>query len=203
MGQFHWDPDGYLEMVRAEVPDYDRIQDELAGATDGIDARRVLELGTGSGVTSRRVLARHPHAHLTGVDSSEHMLAAADLPGADLRLQDLGDPLPEGPFDLVVSALAIHHLDAAAKADLFARVAAVLAPGGRFAMADVVVPEDPADVVTPLDPGFDLPEAVPDLLAWLQDAGLRGRVAWQARDLAVLVADAAVSSTSAGQTATP
>ena len=202
MGQFHWDPDAYLEMVRAEVPDYDRIQDELARATDGIDARRVLELGTGSGVTSRRVLARHPHAHLTGVDSSEHMLAAADLPGADLRLQDLRDPLPEGPFDLVFSALAIHHLDAAPKADLFARVAAVLAPGGRFVMADVVVPEDPADVVTPLDPGFDLPEAVPDLLAWLQGAGLRGHVAWQARDLAVLAADAAVSSTSAGQAAT-
>jgi tRNA (cmo5U34)-methyltransferase len=203
MGQFHWDPDGYLEMVRAEVPDYDRIQDELAHATEGIDARRMLELGTGSGVTSRRVLARHPHAHLTGVDSSEHMLAAADLPGADLRLQDLGDPLPEGPFDLVFSALAIHHLDAAAKADLFARVAAVLAPGGRFVMADVVVPEDPADVVTPLDPGFDLPEAVPDLLRWMSDAGLRARVSWQARDLAVLVADAAVSSTSAGQAAAP
>jgi tRNA (cmo5U34)-methyltransferase len=202
MGQFHWDPDGYLEMVRAEVPDYDRIQDELARATDGIDARRMLELGTGSGVTSRRVLARHPHAQLTGVDSSEHMLGAADLPGADLRLQDLRDPLPDGPFDLVFSALAIHHLDAAAKADLFTRVSAVLAPGGRFVMADVVVPEDPADVVTPLDAGFDLPEAVPDLLAWLQDAGLRGHVAWQARDLAVLAADAAVSSTSAGQAAT-
>ena len=191
MGQFHWDPDGYLEMVRAEVPDYDRLQDELARATDGVDARRVLELGTGSGVTSRRVLARHPHAHLTGVDSSEHMLAAADLPGADLRLQDLGEPLPEGPFDVVFSALAIHHLDAAAKADLFARVAAVLAPGGRFVMADVIVPEDPGDVVTPLDAGFDLPETVPDLLRWLQDAGLRGHVAWQARDLAVLAAQRA------------
>ena len=202
MGQFHWDPDGYLEMVRAEVPDYDRIQDELARATDGIDARRVLELGTGSGVTSRRVLARHPHAHLTGVDSSEHMLAAADLADADLRLQDLRDPLPEGPFDLVFSALAVHHLDAPGKADLFARVAAGLAPGGRFVLADVIVPEDPADVVTPLDPGFDLPETVADLLAWLGDAGLRARVSWQARDLAVLAADAAVSSTSAGQAAT-
>jgi tRNA (cmo5U34)-methyltransferase len=199
MGQFHWDPDAYLQMVRQEVPDYDRLQDEVARATDGVDARRVLELGTGSGVTSRRVLERHPHAHLTGVDSSEHMLAAADLSGADLRLQDLGDPLPEGPFDVVFSALAIHHLDAAAKADLFARVAAVLAPGGRFVMADVIVPEDPGDVVTPLDPGFDLPEAVPDLVSWLRDAGLRARVSWQARDLAVVVA---VSSTSAGQTAT-
>jgi tRNA (cmo5U34)-methyltransferase len=203
MGQFHWDPDGYLEMVRREVPDYDRVQDELARATDGIDARRVLELGTGSGVTARRVLERHPHAQLTGVDSSEHMLAAAELPGADLRLQDLRDPLPEGPFDLVFSALAVHHLEAPEKADLIARVAAALAPGGRFVLADVVVPDDPADVVTPLDPGFDLPETVPDLLRWMGDAGLRARVSWQARDLAVLAADAAVGSASAGQTAAP
>jgi tRNA (cmo5U34)-methyltransferase len=201
MGQFHWDPDGYLQMVRREVPDYDRVQDELARATDGIDARRVLELGTGSGVTSRRVLDRHPHARLIGVDSSEHMLGAADLHGADLRLQDLRDPLPEGPFDLVFSALAVHHLEAPEKAELIARVAAALAPGGRFVLADVVVPDDPADVVTPLDPGFDLPETVPDLLRWMGDAGLRARVSWQARDLAVLVADAAVSSASAGKTA--
>jgi tRNA (cmo5U34)-methyltransferase len=203
MGQFHWDPDGYLKMVREEVPDYDRLQDELASATEGIDARRALELGTGSGVTSRRVLARHPHAQLTGVDSSEEMIAAADLPGADLRLQDLRDPLPEGPFDIVFSALAVHHLEGPEKADLIARVAAALAPGGRFVLADVVVPADPADVVTPLDAGFDLPETVPDLLGWMDDAGLRARVSWQARDLAVLVADAPVGSASAGQAATP
>ena len=202
MGQFHWDPDGYLKMVRAEVPDYDRLQDELASATEGIDARRALELGTGSGVTAQRVLARHPHAQLTGVDSSEEMIAAADLPEADLRLQDLRDPLPEGPFDIVFSALAVHHLEGPEKADLIARVGAALAPGGRFVLADVVVPADPADVVTPLDAGFDLPETVPDLLRWMEDAGLRARVSWQARDLAVLVADAPVSSASAGQAAT-
>jgi len=202
MGQFHWDPDGYLKMVREEVPDYDRLQDEVASATEGIDARRALELGTGSGVTSRRVLQRHPHAQLTGVDSSAEMIAAADLPGADLRLQDLREPLPEGPFDIVFSALAVHHLEGPQKADLIARVAATLAPGGRFVLADVIVPDDPADVVTPLDAGFDLPETVPDLLRWMGEAGLRARVSWQARDLAVLVADAPVSSASAGQAAT-
>ena len=192
MGQFHWDPETYVEIVRDEVPDYDRVQDEVARATEGVTADRVLELGTGTGVTARRVLERHPHAQLTGVDSSEHMLAVAGLPGADLRLQDLREALPEGPFDLVFSALAVHHLEGPEKADLIARVAAALAPGGRFVLADVVVPDDPADVVTPLDPGFDLPETVPDLLRWMGDAGLRARVSWQARDLAVLVADAAV-----------
>jgi tRNA (cmo5U34)-methyltransferase len=176
-------------MVRSEVPDYERLQDEVARATEGIEAERILELGTGTGVTTRRVLERHPGARLTGVDSSAEMLAAADLPGADLRLQDLREPLPDGPFDLVFSALAVHHLDGPGKADLFRRVAGALAPGGRFVLADVIVPDDPADIVTPLDEGFDLPDTVDDLLISLRDAGLEASVGWQKRDLAVLVAE--------------
>ena len=189
MGQFHWDPDAYLELMRSEVPEYERLQDELGRATEEIAARRLLELGTGTGITARRVLARHPDARLIGIDSSADMLAHAELPGADLRRQDLRDPLPEGPFDLVFSSLAVHHLDGAGKADLFKRVAAALAPGGRFALADVVVPEDPADVVTPIDGSYDLPDSVADQLAWLRDAGFDARVSWQSRDLAVIVAD--------------
>src|SRR4051812_44263255 len=187
MGQFHWDPDGYLELMRSEVPDYERLQQEVARAAEGVAATRLLELGTGTGNTARLVLEHHPDARLTGIDSSAEMLASADLPGADLREQDLRDPLPDGPFDVVFSALAVHHLDGAAKAELFTRVRAALAPGGRFVLADVVVPEDPADVVTPLDEGFDMPSTVADQLAWLRAAGLRANVAWAHRDLAVLV----------------
>jgi tRNA (cmo5U34)-methyltransferase len=182
-----WDPEHYRAMVRTEVPDYERLQDEVARATEGIEAERILELGTGTGVTARRVLERHPGARLIGVDSSHEMLAAADLPGADLRHQDLRESLPEGPFALVFSALAVHHLDGPGKADLFRRIAAALAPEGRFVLADVIVPDDPVDVVTPLDEGFDLPDTLDDLLTGLRDAGLQARVSWQARDLAVLV----------------
>jgi SAM-dependent methyltransferase len=56
-----------------------------------------------------------------------------------------------GNFDLVVSASAVHHLDGAGKADLFARIAARLRSGARFVLGDVVVPDDPADVVTLID----------------------------------------------------
>jgi tRNA (cmo5U34)-methyltransferase len=63
----------------------------------------------------------------------------------------------------------------------------VLAPGGRFVVADVVVPADAADVVTPLDEGFDLPSTVADQLRWLTEAELEPHVAWSHRDLAVLV----------------
>ena len=190
MAEFRFTPDGYLETMLEDIPDYVELQEETVRATDELRAERILELGTGTGETARRVLERHPGAYLTGIDVSADMLEEARrrLPGADLRVSRLEDPLPEGPFDLVLSTLAVHHLDAAGKADLFERVAAVLVPGGRFVLADVVVPERPEDAVTPCTPGYDLPNPVPDQLAWLRAAGLDPRVAWARRDLAVLVA---------------
>jgi tRNA (cmo5U34)-methyltransferase len=185
MGQFHFHPEGYLELMLSEMPGYHRLQDAAAEAT-GTGARRILELGTGTGESARRVLARHPGASLVGVDASADMLAVADLPDADLRVARLEDELPAGPFDLVFSVLAVHHLDGPAKADLFRRVAAVLEPGGRFVLGDVVVPDDPADATTPLDPGFDLPSRAAEQLDWLRDAGLEPAIEWSERDLAVL-----------------
>jgi tRNA (cmo5U34)-methyltransferase len=189
--QFHFDPGTYLEMVRAEVPDYEELQAVVADAAGEIDARSILDLGTGTGETLRRVAGHHPRARMIGIDESDGMLAAARaaVPAADLRVARLQDPLPEGPFDLVVSALAVHHLDADEKAALFRRVAERLAPGGRFVLGDVVVPDDPADVVTPLDEGYDQPSRAGEQLQWLADARLTAGVRWMHRDLAVMVGD--------------
>lgn len=189
-GQHHWDAGGYADLIRREIPAYDELQQQVAGAT-GPRASRILELGTGTGQTAARVLARHPGARLTGIDASAEMLsvARAGLPGdqVDLREGRLEDPLPPGPYDVVVSALAVHHLDAEGKAALFRRVAAVLAPGGRLVVGDVVVPDDPSDAVTPVEAGFDRPSTVADQLRRLTAAGLAADVVWQHRDLAVLV----------------
>jgi len=189
--QFHFDPGTYLDMVRSEVPDYEQLQDTVAAAAGEITANTILDLGTGTGETLRRVVARHPDAQPIGIDESEPMLAVARaiVPTADLRVARLQDPLPEGPFDLVVSALAVHHLDADEKATLFREVARRLAPGGRFVLADVIVPDDPTDAITPLDEGYDLPSRVDEQLRWLADAHLDADVRWSARDLAVFVAD--------------
>jgi tRNA (cmo5U34)-methyltransferase len=189
-GQFHWNPDEYLALMREEVPDYDRLQDELVAATRGLDARSILDLGTGTGETAGRALAAHPRARLVGIDSSEPMLDVArgslESERVTLHVARLEDPLPPGPFDLCVSALAIHHLDGPGKADLFGRVHAVLSPGALFVLADVVVPDDPADAVTPLSRDYDLPSTVHDQLSWLEAAGFEAAVIWRDRDLAVL-----------------
>jgi tRNA (cmo5U34)-methyltransferase len=102
---------------------------------------------------------------------------------------DLLDPLPEGPFGLVVSALAVHHLDGPGKATLFGRIVAVLRPGGRFVLADVIRPDDGSLAVIPLSEGWDKPSTVREHVGWLEDAGLDVTVAWQEADLALFVAD--------------
>ena len=190
MSQFHFDPGTYLENMRADIPVFDELQEQAAGATEGIVARRILELGIGTGETARRVLARHPEARLVGIDENADMLAAAGL-DADLRVSRLEDPLPDGPFDVVVSCLAVHHLDADGKRDLFRRVADVLEEGGRFVLADVVVPEREEDVVTPTTPDYDRPDTLDDQLRWLEDAGFDAQARWRWKDLAVVRADLA------------
>jgi tRNA (cmo5U34)-methyltransferase len=182
-----FDPDTYLALMAEEVAGYEELQERTAAATEPLDVRTILELGVGTGETSRRVLALHPGARLVGIDRQEDMLGRARelLPDADLRIGRLEDPLPQGPFDLVVSALAVHHLDGAGKRDLFTRVAAALRPGGAFVLADVVVPRDPAEATTPLEDGFDLPDTIDDQLAWLREAGLEPELVWERGDLAL------------------
>jgi tRNA (cmo5U34)-methyltransferase len=202
--QFHFDPATYLETMRREVPAYDELQEAVAQATTGIHAERVLELGVGTGQTSRRVLDLHPEAELIGIDESAGMLAvaSAEITGADLRVSRLEDPLPEGDFDLVVSALAVHHLDGAGKADLFSRVAERLRPGGRFVLGDLVVPDDPADVVTPADGVHDRPSSIDDQVQWLGAVGLDAEVVWARQDLAVIVAHIGPSDATRSRSAT-
>ena len=126
--------------MRAEVPGYDLLQEAAAAAT-GAGAGRILELGTGTGETARRVLDLHPDADLVGLDASARMLerARAALPADRVRLVegDLAGPLPQGPFDVVVSALCVHHLDGPGKEDLFRRVADVLAPGPSLSLIHI------------------------------------------------------------------
>jgi tRNA threonylcarbamoyl adenosine modification protein (Sua5/YciO/YrdC/YwlC family) len=191
-GQFAFSPGSYAEMIRADIPVYERFQDELVSAS-GEGALRLLELGTGTGETAARLLEHHPDAFLVGVDESEAMLSAARerLPAERVALQvsRLQDPLPEGPFDIVASALCVHHLVGAAKRSLFGRLRDAMGPGGRFVLADVVTPVDAADAVTSLTPGFDHPDSLADQLTWLAEAGFVTRMAWEHRDLAVIVAD--------------
>lgn len=193
--EWGFDPATYAKTVRAEIPDYDGFQELIARtAAAGWRGGRVLELGVGTGETAARLLEQLPGAELVGLDESAEMLAQAhsELPRGRVSLVRgrLQDPLPPGPFELIVSALAIHHLDDRQKPELFSRACASLGPDGRFLLADVIVPRDPGSAAIPLTPGYDRPSSLSDQLQWLAAAGFGSvNVVWERDDLAIVVAE--------------
>jgi tRNA (cmo5U34)-methyltransferase len=173
-GQFHWNPETYLEEIQAELPLYRELQDAAIAAIPFAPAT-VLELGVGTGETTRRLLDRFPAAHVTGVDGTPAMVFCARNLGIDVRLGRMEDPLPDGPWDLVISVLAVHHLDAEAKRDLFRR----MRQESRALVLGDVVEVDRQTVE--LEPGVDLPSRAADQAEW---AG--GEVVWERGDFAVI-----------------
>jgi cyclopropane fatty-acyl-phospholipid synthase-like methyltransferase len=142
------DPGRVAEYLSREIPHRPTAEQLLLEALPS-RVERFLDLGTGDGRMVALVRSRHPEARAVGLDASEPMLArAADRFAADplveLQAHELGLPLPvEGPFDAIVSGLAIHHLEDERKRELFGEVQELLLPGGAFANLDLVSSASP------------------------------------------------------------
>jgi tRNA (cmo5U34)-methyltransferase len=172
--QFHWNPDTYLEQIRAEVPRFDELQQ---AAVDAIPfaPERVLELGIGTGETTKRLLEAHPDAWVIGLDSDSNMVYRLRQEYDDIQLARMQDPLPDGPWDLVISVLSVHHLKDPEKQTLFRRVRE---QAKALVIGDVVKAEKQ---VTPIHPDVDFLDTAEELAEW---AG--GEITWRGDDLAVV-----------------
>jgi tRNA (cmo5U34)-methyltransferase len=134
----------YNSLRRRLVPPFDAFYGSAVAAVglSGQEPARMLDLGAGTGMLSAFLRRAYPAAHLTLLDSASRMLDQAREAVGESKVTyvraDLGDPLPPGSWDAVVSALAIHHLDDDGKRALMRRVYAALNPGGVFVNAEQV-----------------------------------------------------------------
>ena len=144
---------GYDEARRRLVPGLDGLYTALLeGVPFGVDEPiKVLDLGAGTGLLSAEISGRFPRAGITLVDLSVEMLRVARRrfarePGLfEFRVMDFArKDLPAG-YDLVVSALAVHHLTDGDKRELFERVFGALVAGGLFVNLDQVLGETPEE----------------------------------------------------------
>ena len=148
-----WHSEAYVDewIARDLTRDEERrtiLKRMLSHAPFAADAEpRVLDVGAGYGMVTEEVLEAFPRAWITFQDYSEEMLVRArrQLARHAERLTyvlcDLAEPSwtskVGGPFDLVVSAIAIHNLRETAKiADCYRAIHDLLKPGGYFLDCD-------------------------------------------------------------------
>jgi tRNA (cmo5U34)-methyltransferase len=140
----------YTALRRRLVPGYDAFYGavvDVLGLLGPPGVRRVLDLGAGTGLLSLAVSEAFPDARIELLDGSDPMLGEArqrlGAAAGAVHVADMAGDLPQGPFDAVVSALAIHHLNDADKRALNHRVLAALRPGGVFVNAEQVAGPTP------------------------------------------------------------
>ncbi|MGA8302858.1 MAG: class I SAM-dependent methyltransferase [Thermoplasmata archaeon] len=148
--EFDREASGYDRTARESMPGYSDLHRTLIWGIPFVPTRsfRVLELGVGTGTLTAQILEGFPHARVTGIDLSPRMIIRARTKlrpfrdRVELIAGDLG-AFDESTYDVVVSALAIHHLRDSEKWRLFRRIFRCLPPGGYFGDADDHLPEDP------------------------------------------------------------
>jgi ubiquinone/menaquinone biosynthesis C-methylase UbiE len=99
------------------------------------DIRKILDLGAGTGLLTKRLYDEYPNANYTLVDISEQMLAVArqrfsGLKNFNYSILDYSTDLPCGKFDLIASALSFHHVENADKLQLYSNIYDKLKDGG-------------------------------------------------------------------------
>ncbi len=193
----------YDSWIRKAVPRYDEMLDALMSCVEVTRGTRfrAIDIGCGTGALSQRLLSLYPEVELTCLDMTEGMLDVARerLKGhGNVRfvLHDLYDFQYDGPYDLVMSSLALHHLVTDEdKREQYRRIQDALAPGGSFYNADFVLASDDrthamylrkwADFmyqtlpreevegsVLPRHRREDSPAMLTDHLRWMTEAGL-------------------------------
>ena len=145
----------YRAIAAVAVPRRDEMTAALVAAAPFApdEPIKILELGSGEGLLAAALLARFPRASLTALDGSESMrretttgltefgararVAAFELPTLDWWDRMFG-------VDLIVSSLALHHLNDAKKQYFYKAAAERMSPRGALLIADLIEPQHPS-----------------------------------------------------------
>lgn len=137
---------GYDQWVQKAIPGYNEIFDT---AIELIPYRpekaiEVLDLGAGTGLFCKHVLEAFPNANFLLYDLAGEMLEVARhrFAASSNRFQyiqgDIAQVNYRLKFDLVISAMSIHHISDPEKWALFRRIYRALRSGGTFINVDQV-----------------------------------------------------------------
>lgn len=125
-----WDPDRYLQFADHRT----RPGLELLSRIPDIEARRIVDLGSGTGHLTALLAERWPDASITGIDTSAEMIerARSDHSSLSWELADVATWRSDEPPDLIFSNATLHWLDD--HETLFGRLRSFLGGDGVIAV---------------------------------------------------------------------
>ncbi|MBN3899023.1 MAG: class I SAM-dependent methyltransferase [Nostoc sp. NOS(2021)] len=143
--------ENYDNLRRILIPCFDDFYKTAVAIipSDGTAPLKVLDLGAGTGLYSGMVQSVFPNAEFTLLDLAPEMLEKAKFRFSKMGKSPkilIGDYIETnlaGSYDLIISALSIHHLSDFDKELLYQRIYDVLNPGGMFVNADQVLGKTP------------------------------------------------------------
>ena len=105
------------------------------------EPKRILDLGAGTGLLTYYWYQQFPKTEYVLVDVAEEMLKIArnrfdGINTVTYQISDYTKVFPEDNFDIIISALSVHHLEDDDKLKLFARIYDKLPSGGVFVNYD-------------------------------------------------------------------
>lgn len=103
--------------------------------------QRIVDLGAGTGLLSQYWFSHFPQSEYILVDIADEMLDIAkrrfaQVDNVKCRVMDYTKEFPQEAFDVMMSALSIHHLEDCDKQQLFVRIYEALPSGGVFVNYD-------------------------------------------------------------------
>lgn len=133
----------YTDLIRRCVPRYGELLFNMfCYLPRDFKPRRILDLGCGTGNLTEQIRLHFPDPEITAVDISGEILKECETRfSGDREIRyvqaDFRDlPFAPGSFDLVMSSIAIHHIQDPDKSLLYRRIHELLSPGGIFVFAD-------------------------------------------------------------------
>ncbi len=116
---------------------------------DNFDSQKeysILDLGVGTGITSKMIQDVLPESKIDVVDFSEQMMEGAKKKLGDKNVRYImGDYSTlefDKQYDIVVSVIGIHHQNTEGKQNLFQKIFSLVKSGGVFIFGDLVTYAD-------------------------------------------------------------
>jgi tRNA (cmo5U34)-methyltransferase len=135
------------EIILRIIPWYSQMIEALTDAIhyDSDQSFRVIDLGCGTGTVAKRISEKYPNAEIVCLDIASNMINIAkhklsDHLNTKFITGDFSKADFDGKFDVVVSSLALHHLENDSfKKEFYKKIYDILNDSGQFINADVIL----------------------------------------------------------------